>query len=64
MSYPTDLAGRQVRRAHIRARFIAEAEHRARFAGRSLACGSGLCPPSCVGAVGCLCECHDPRETA
>jgi hypothetical protein len=63
MSYPTDLAGRRAKRAEIRRRMIAAAEAKAREVGRSLVCISGVHPASCVGATGCLCECHDPEET-
>lgn len=63
MFYPTDRAGRAARRTQIRDRLIAEAERKARETGRSLVCvfGSGKHPSSCVGATGCLCECHDPE---
>lgn len=62
MSYPTDRAARQARRAGIRRRFLAAAEREAAMAGHSLVCAIGKHPPSCVGATGCLCECHDPEE--
>lgn len=62
MAYPTDRAGRITLRAAIREQFIAAAEQRAREAYRSLACATGTHPPSCVGAAGCICECHDPAE--
>jgi len=63
MAHPTDLAGRVARRAEIRARMVAAAEQKSREVGRSLVCafGSGQHPSSCVGATGCLCECHDPE---
>lgn len=62
--YPTDLAGRAALRTEIRDCMVAAAEAKAREVGRSLVCafGSGKHPSSCVGATGCLCECHDPQE--
>jgi hypothetical protein len=60
--YPTDLAGRQVRRTRIRRGILAEAEARIARAGRSLTCGEYRTHTTCSGAGNCLCECHDPRE--
>lgn len=66
MPYPTDRAGRVAKRAQIRTRMVAAAEQKAREIGLSLVCayGSGRHPSSCVGAAGCLCQCHDPKEEA
>lgn len=62
MTCTTTRTERQARRADIRRRMLAEAEHDARLVGLSLACQVGNHPPSCIGATGCLCECHDPSE--
>lgn len=64
MSYPTDRAARQARRTQIRERLIARAEQEASLVGRSMVCALGVRHASCVGATGCICECHDPRENA
>lgn len=64
MSYPTDLAGRQAKRDGIRARLLASAEYNAQRVSRSLVCSTGTRHDSCVGAEGCLCPCHDPKEDA
>ncbi len=64
MSYPTDRAERVARRRQIRDRLVAEAEDKARRIGLSLVCQVGNHTPSCVGAAGCLCECHDQSEGA
>lgn len=62
---PTDLAARRSERARIRRQAIARAEAEAHRTGRSMTCAETVdrgAHVTCVGATGCLCECHDPAE--
>jgi hypothetical protein len=58
---PLTRTERQAERQRIRRRCIAKAEAEALVIGRSLVCQVGAHSPSCVGAAGCICECHDPE---
>jgi hypothetical protein len=58
--YPLGRREREVLRAYWRGQYVGQAVRQARLHGRTIAC-QGIDHPWCVGAVGCLCDCHDPR---
>jgi hypothetical protein len=58
--YLVNQEGRELQRAAIRARLIAEAERQTVIQGRSMLCAAAVRHDTCVGALHCLCECHDP----
>jgi hypothetical protein len=58
MPYPTDHKARVAERARIRSQAIAAADR----IGRTLTCAESTDHSTCVGALNCLCECHDPLK--
>ena len=58
--YPLDRLERIAARRRIEQRLLAEARQQARTVSRSITCATGINHSTCVGAAGCLCECHDP----
>lgn len=64
MTFPTERTARQAHRATTREQVLADTEIHLARVSRSMNCGNGLHTP-CVGALQCICECHDePREDA